>query len=406
MKKKRNQGQVLVLVALAIIVLLGFAALAIDLGYLWTVRHELQRCADAGALAGASAFKDDGKGSDKNSTKKKAKDLAELYASKDKVINTVLNPKKVVPPSPRTEVVVKFKDEDPSLTLFQIRVETSREAGLFFGRLFRPTAVVTAYAIAEAATASNNVNCIKPWGISYPWNDNNLNGQYDEGETVYKDCDASNPTWSFCPGTEIKIKVSNKDNNAVPSPQTEPSHFFALDFQKLPTAPGCTSRGGAAGYLEWITEKCVDECVEITAGPNKTGDPIPVEPGNMVGPTLEGAQSLINQELNELGKRSEWSEDCEHPIFPGDNCYVANWKLSPRVFRIPVYHPVVDQLSPGNDIIHVAEFAGMWLDRVDPVGADGQATVYGRWITASVLRGSGGGTETGTPTVLYLRLVK
>jgi len=406
MKRKRNRGQVLVLVALAIIVLLGFCALAIDLGYLWTVRHELQRCADTGALAGASAFKNDGKGSDKNITKKKAKDLAELYASKDKVINSVLDPKKVVPPGDRTEVVVKFTDEDPSLGYFQIRVETSREAGLIFGRIFRPTAVVTAYAIAEAATASNNVNCIKPWGVSYPWNDNNLNGQYDEGETVYTGCDASNPTWSFCPGTEIKIKVSTKDNNAVPSPQTEPSHFFALDFQKLPTAPGCTSKGGAAGYLQWITEKCVDECVEISAGPDDTGDLIPVEPGNMVGPTLEGALSLIAQEM-QLGGVTTFPSGCDHPVFTGETCLDGNmWRLSPRVFRIPVYDPQVDQLSPGNDEIHVAEFAGMWLDHVDPVGADGQATVYGRWITADVIHGSGGGTTEGTPTVLYLRLVK
>ena len=53
--RRHNKGQVLVLVALAIFVLLGLAALGIDAGYMYTVRHELQRSADAGALAGASA---------------------------------------------------------------------------------------------------------------------------------------------------------------------------------------------------------------------------------------------------------------------------------------------------------------------------------------------------------------
>src|SRR3972149_7337901 len=53
-----NRGQVLVIVALAFAVFLGFAALAVDVAYLYTVRNELQRCADAGALAGASAFVD------------------------------------------------------------------------------------------------------------------------------------------------------------------------------------------------------------------------------------------------------------------------------------------------------------------------------------------------------------
>ena len=56
-----NRGQVLVLVALAIVVLLVMAALAIDVGFMYTTRHELQRSADAGALAGASALRDYGK---------------------------------------------------------------------------------------------------------------------------------------------------------------------------------------------------------------------------------------------------------------------------------------------------------------------------------------------------------
>jgi Flp pilus assembly protein TadG len=396
MKKKRNRGQVLVLVALAIIVLLGFSALAIDLGYLYTVRHELQRCADAGALAGASVFKDDGKGSENNGTKNKAKNRAKDFATKDKVITSVLDP--------NTEVVVKFRDEDPTLTYFQVRVETSRTAGLIFGRIFRPTALVTAYAIAEAATASHNVNCIKPWGISYPWLDNNpMNGQYDGGETVYRDCDPNNPTWSFCPGTMIQIKVSTKDNNATPSPQTEPSHFFALDFAEMTRRMAeCSGPGGAAGYEDWITTKCLDDCLTVSVG-----DSIPVEPGNMVGPTIDGAQSLINQESTELGGVTTFPSDCDHPVFFGETCDAGTkWKLSPRVFRIPVYDPVVDQLDPGNTDIHVAEFAGMWIDHVDPVGADGQGSVYGRWINADLLAGEGGGAPTGTPKLLYLRLVK
>ena len=54
--KKSDRGQVLVLVALAIFVLLGLAALGIDVGYMYSVRHELQRTADAGALAGVVPF--------------------------------------------------------------------------------------------------------------------------------------------------------------------------------------------------------------------------------------------------------------------------------------------------------------------------------------------------------------
>ena len=41
------------LAAIGLLSLLGFAALAIDVGYLFVVRNELQNAADAAALAGA-----------------------------------------------------------------------------------------------------------------------------------------------------------------------------------------------------------------------------------------------------------------------------------------------------------------------------------------------------------------
>jgi Flp pilus assembly protein TadG len=50
---KNQTGAVAIMVALLLIVFIGFAALAIDLGHLYVVRNELQNAADAGALAGA-----------------------------------------------------------------------------------------------------------------------------------------------------------------------------------------------------------------------------------------------------------------------------------------------------------------------------------------------------------------
>lgn len=52
-KLKEQEGAVIVLIAVLLIVFLGVAALAIDVGNLYVVRNELQNAADAGALAGA-----------------------------------------------------------------------------------------------------------------------------------------------------------------------------------------------------------------------------------------------------------------------------------------------------------------------------------------------------------------
>jgi len=57
----KQRGATAVVVAVSLLVLIGFAALAIDLGYLYVVKNELQNAADAGALAGAKAlYNEDG----------------------------------------------------------------------------------------------------------------------------------------------------------------------------------------------------------------------------------------------------------------------------------------------------------------------------------------------------------
>ena len=51
--KRRTSGQTFLLVSIALVVLLGVAALAVDIGDLWTTRRLMQSAADAGAVAGA-----------------------------------------------------------------------------------------------------------------------------------------------------------------------------------------------------------------------------------------------------------------------------------------------------------------------------------------------------------------
>ena len=48
-----QSGGVLILTALLLTVIIGMAALAVDIGHLMVVRNELRNAADAGALAGA-----------------------------------------------------------------------------------------------------------------------------------------------------------------------------------------------------------------------------------------------------------------------------------------------------------------------------------------------------------------
>ena len=51
--KRRPPGQTFLLISIALVVLLGVSALAVDIGDLWTTRRLMQSAADAGAVAGA-----------------------------------------------------------------------------------------------------------------------------------------------------------------------------------------------------------------------------------------------------------------------------------------------------------------------------------------------------------------
>ena len=53
---EKRSGAAAIMLVVALPVLLGMAALAIDVGYIFTSLAELQNAVDAGALAGASAL--------------------------------------------------------------------------------------------------------------------------------------------------------------------------------------------------------------------------------------------------------------------------------------------------------------------------------------------------------------
>ena len=56
---REHRGSAIIFVAVALVVLFGFVGLAIDVGYFYVIRGELQNAADSGALAGAQVLYDD-----------------------------------------------------------------------------------------------------------------------------------------------------------------------------------------------------------------------------------------------------------------------------------------------------------------------------------------------------------
>lgn len=371
MERKREKGQVLVAFVGALTALIGFAAVGIDVGYMYTVRHELQRCADAGALAGASAFLDgDWNDSDVRRT---ATTRAQAFASMDIVARTALDP--------TGEIGIMFPGPD------RVRVNTSRTVGLFFSRMFLgPTTTISASAVAEATPVGMNVRGLKPWGIPYPWDDTNGNGLYDPGETVHKKCPDGVVDTSryFCPGTRVILKIgtpqnSPKNPNGLPSLQQEPGHFFALDY----------GASGADGYREAIM---TDSPFQVSIDQS-----VPLETGNMVGPTVQGVEDLIRADSS-----SHWNDGRNLPESDAYGSADSRWMASPRVVRIPIYDPEVAMANGKSEMV-VAGFAGFWIESI----SHHQGTVIGRFVPNRAIGNIGPSSgPTSGPALKVLRLVQ
>lgn len=360
--RRGNRGQVLVIFALALLALMGVAALAIDVGHMYAVRNELQRSADAGALAGASAFQEGpwDNGDLASVTMTTADSRARSFASRDPVALTSL--------SATADVAVTFPSTD------RIRVTTSRTVPLSFARVLgMPDRAISATAVAEAAVVDQGVRCLKPWGIPLPWDDANGNLQYDLGETVH-------PISDIPVGQKVILKVGEPFNNPnnldnVTSLQQESGHFFALS--------PCGDSGGA-DYRNRIESMCLDDCAV------SDGELVDLKTGNTVGPTKQGVDGLIAQDSG-----AAWD--------PATNTVTgssySNWMDSPRLVKVPLYDPSA-MLSQGKTQLEIAAFGGFWLEGYNTQ----QGTVIGYYVK-DVAPG-GGSSNTGSAPGPQLRIIR
>ncbi len=362
MKKREigKRGQVLVIVAFAIFALLALAALGIDVGYMYTVRHELQRCADAGALAGATPFAtqdwyDAG-------ARAAADALAREYATKDLVLRTTLNPS--------TEVAVSF----PPDKYGHIAVDTSRTVNLFFARIFGdPDKKIMAHAMAKVSNTDEKA-CVKPWAIPLPWvDDNTKNGLFDpaEADSVKKLCEKPGDTDCVPTGTQMTLKVGSPSaDNTSPSGQQTSGQFYII--QGNSTDPF----QGAATYRDYIAG---DGCLEVSLN-----EPVDLMPGNKMGPTVQPVRELIQS-------GDPWGGGTDPlPVNKGN-----------RLVYVVVYDPRVPITGGGNTGSSGTQaaipgniegqpptlwFAGFYLDDVTGNGNNGWIT--GKY-TGVMLSGSG-----------------
>ena len=260
MKRTNSKsGYILVTVAVVLAVLLGFTALAVDVGILYGARTQSQAAADAAALAGALTYI--------------LNPLASQPATAQSEATQVAIANKVMGSSIAAGEVSAIATEDLVTHNKQVTVTINRTEPTLFAKALNIASVnVGVHATAEASpnasggTVPNN----KPWFIP-----NTMVGPDPactacmKGEVLIS---GGQPT-AFAQGkfgTQFVVKPQN------PSGAISPSQFYAIQM----------GGPGANNYRDAISTRTAANDVSCL-------NSYQVKTGNMVGPTQQGVHDLI-----------------------------------------------------------------------------------------------------------------
>jgi hypothetical protein len=408
MQKSRlspETGSVFIQVLVAIFVLTGFSMFVVDYGVMWVSRNQAQNAADAGALAGAVALALDD--FDDRSDTGPAKTAARSLALATNIFGS--------PGDVNMATDILFYPDDPSKFPADcvddscIRVDVYRNQArsnplpMFFGMFVgvnQQGVRATATAWAGQANASD---CLKPWGVADKWEEHYpITKPWEPADEFtpvvppgftpdrYIPPDEDGSTSFTVPedvGHEIRLKLGS------PMDTINPGWFQALDFAGH--CPPDSNGSGADCYRDSISG-----CSSRTW---KFGDLIPKENGNMVGPTGQGTQDLIdldpNAEWDGINKKVIMS--CTQPGYgpcPGGKKYAQ----SPRIVAIPIFdlQHYLDTGGPGNGDVRVVNILGFFVDRIEPP----QNTIVGYLAQKADIKVAGGGSV--NPTSSFLKVIQ
>ena len=405
---KKEQGNALILGAVSFAVLAGFGVLTIDIGRILVTRTQLQNAADAGALAGASLFCQQG-----NPEDAEVQDMVRAVGGNHLALAMDGAAKVDIPNS---QITIPRGENGTN----EVKVDTQSQTKQYFLNLMSGQGwggpggnsdMVHATATA-ACGATCGVTCVKPWAIPDRWDDHTLiagygpgskksnwtdnnqwdhedfvdgnnNHLWDPGEVftdgnangVY-DQEAYNPLLTgyipdpypgntLSPNGDLGLELTLK---AVNGTNPEPGQYYPVDLP--PINRGTPITGG---------DEYRDNIASCNAAQVWPGDWLRNEPGNMVGPTNQGMRDLVAQDPD-----AYWDDVTQ-------TVQGSKFAISPRIVLIPIYDPRIP-ISTGNSQVQVTKVAAFFMEQME-----GNAEVRGRFLkvrnpgTPCVAGGGGAG---------------
>jgi len=316
--KMNQRGATFIMVAVSMLVIFGFAVLAIDVSMMLLARTQLKNAADSAALAGASVLALD------DTATGRATEEAIRFAGYNVAIQEGMSSVAIV------DTDVTFPEENMITVHTHRTVDTKDPVSLFFLRVMN---------LARDSTSDNKGNvearssarvsgvcatdCVKPWCPPDRWDDRDGDGVFDWWDVnkngVY-DPPADSGEWydwsetGYMPSKDLGTQIVLQLNN---SPKWQEKWYYAIDYP--PINKGTPNTGGD-WYREYIAG-CEPQLIEI-------GDYVRLEPGGKVGPTKQGLESLIK-----LDPTAEWG---------GDDVINSAFAVSPRIVKLCLFDPMFE----------------------------------------------------------------
>jgi Flp pilus assembly protein TadG len=397
--QRKEEGYTLVIIAAVIVVFLGFTALSVDMGVLYSARASAQRAADSAALAGAFVFITRSDLSE--TTTPKQSDVIIENAIKTAATNKVLG----------ATVTITAADVTVNTADRRVTVQVNQNQPTLFARVLgENSANIRATAVAEAARNATANKCTKPWFLPNTiLSTNSLCGS-GSWPTTNGACTSTPKELLIDPADPLHVTQFAKDwmaaQDALPS-SSNPRRFTIKPSNggssTGPIAPGeyyAVRLGDSTGGSDYKTniETCTAET--ITCGVSYG-----TEPGAKIGPTKQGACGLI------CYNGSENCSGCQKDTYVSPGLYQRPDLTYTTTSRSLVISPIIDvcQYCPdsfptGTSTLQVIGFALVFIEDVD------SNNVLARLIDVTACTGGGGGgginpEETGSFS-LPIRLVR
>lgn len=327
--RPRQSGQVVIIGVLAMTVLLGFTAIAIDVGMFFEDRRHLQNSADAMALAGVQELPQN-----PLTAKEKAKDWA---------ANNGIRPEQIKAIEVRSGLA-------PNDTLY---VEVEKEFGWLFGRaLGETTSLVSARAAARTGSLAGGFGAM-PWALLQ----NDSLCLDEDGNAIFnQDC-------------AVKVGAGSSLTG----------WYGALDYDGI--------GGGSAEYEGNIIDgETLDSyCVVTEPSPECDTSVVPTLDGNKVGGTGHGIEERLAAEPTSGCGDSSGIDQFDEVFTPnpaGTPTYLVSCPDSPRLIIIPIVI-TIPQTNPGEpDVVHDITITGWtlaYLKDYDCVDALNCQSAKGHW---------------------------